>query len=79
MCEPRHWTSSYQDGNPPPSFVKIDIEGAESAALRSGFEVIAQHRPIFMIEAQPRGGPCRRYDTEELWIHRSSNRERQGG
>lgn len=39
-----------QDGNPQPSFVKIDFEGAESAALRSGFEVIAQHRPIFMIE-----------------------------
>jgi FkbM family methyltransferase len=40
----------FQDHNAPPDFVKVDIEGAESAALRGGLGVIAQHRPIFMIE-----------------------------
>ena len=38
------------DGNAPPSFVKIDIEGGESAALRGSLGVIEQYRPIFMIE-----------------------------
>lgn len=40
----------FQEGHAPPSFVKIDIEGAESAALRGSLGVIAQYRPIFLIE-----------------------------
>lgn len=39
-----------EDGNVPPGFVKIDIEGGESAALRGCLRVIAQFRPIFIIE-----------------------------
>jgi FkbM family methyltransferase len=38
------------DGNAPPGFVKIDIEGAESAALQGCIGVIEQHQPILMIE-----------------------------
>lgn len=39
-----------QDGNVPPTFIKIDIEGAESAALRGGSEMIARYRPVLLIE-----------------------------
>ena len=40
----------FEDGNLPPAFVKIDIEGGEGAALRGCLRVIAQYRPIFIIE-----------------------------
>ena len=36
--------------NPPPGFIKIDIEGAESAALRGAREMIARYRPVLLIE-----------------------------
>jgi len=39
-----------QEGNAPPTFMKIDIEGAESAALRGGREVIARYRSVLLIE-----------------------------
>jgi FkbM family methyltransferase len=39
-----------EEGNAPPTFIKIDIEGAESAALRGGREVIARYRPVLLIE-----------------------------
>ena len=38
------------EGNPPPTFIKIDIEGAEGAALRGASEVLAKHRPTLLIE-----------------------------
>jgi FkbM family methyltransferase len=34
----------------PPAFVKIDIEGAELAALQGAATLIKQHRPILLIE-----------------------------
>jgi FkbM family methyltransferase len=39
-----------QQQNAPPGFIKIDIEGAESAALRGASEVIARYRPVLLIE-----------------------------
>jgi FkbM family methyltransferase len=39
-----------QDGNSPPTFIKIDIESAESAALRVGSKMIARYRPLLVIE-----------------------------
>jgi len=39
-----------KEGNPPPAFIKIDIEGAESAALRGAAELIRLHRPVLMVE-----------------------------
>ena len=32
------------------SFIKIDIEGAEVAALRGGRQTIEQHRPVIAVE-----------------------------
>ena len=39
-----------EEGHTPPGFIKIDIEGAESAALRGGARVIAKYRPVLLIE-----------------------------
>lgn len=35
---------------PPPDLLKIDIEGAETAALRGAREVLSEHRPIVICE-----------------------------
>jgi len=40
----------FTDGNAPPEFIKVDIEGAESAALRGGLQVLARYRPILLVE-----------------------------
>lgn len=40
----------FTDGNAPPDFIKVDIEGAESVALRGGLQVLARYRPILLIE-----------------------------
>jgi FkbM family methyltransferase len=34
----------------PPALVLIDIEGSEIEALESGLQMIAQHRPVLMVE-----------------------------
>jgi FkbM family methyltransferase len=39
-----------KDGNPGPSFIKIDIEGAEGPALRGFSETIGKYMPIMIIE-----------------------------
>ena len=43
-------TFVFKDGNPPPTFIKIDIEGSESAALRGATRLMSQYRPICIIE-----------------------------
>jgi FkbM family methyltransferase len=44
-------TLDAQLGNvPPPSFVKIDIEGAEVAALRGATNLLTEHRPVLIVE-----------------------------
>ena len=35
---------------PPPSFIKIDIEGAEIDCLRGGYELINKYKPNMLIE-----------------------------
>jgi FkbM family methyltransferase len=40
----------FSGGNAPPDFMKVDIEGAESAALRGGHQVLERYRPILLIE-----------------------------
>lgn len=39
-----------RDGNAPPTFVKIDVEGSEGAVLRGATDVILKYRPILLIE-----------------------------
>lgn len=36
--------------NPAPTFMKIDVEGAESRVLEGGLDVLSKHRPDLMIE-----------------------------
>lgn len=37
-------------GNRPPTFMKIDIEGAEGAALNGAKRVLTDHRPVLAVE-----------------------------
>lgn len=43
----------------PPSFIKMDIEGAEPAALRGAAKILRQHQPILAI--------CLYHSQEHLW------------
>jgi FkbM family methyltransferase len=36
--------------NPPPAFIKVDVEGAESRVLQGGLDVLRRHRPTLLIE-----------------------------
>lgn len=45
--------------NPAPTFIKMDIEGAEPAALHGAVRTIAEHRPILAI--------CVYHAPEHLW------------
>lgn len=40
----------YEQGNPPPQVIKMDIEGGEGMALRGMEKILKEIRPIFMIE-----------------------------
>lgn len=39
-------------GLPPPHLIKLDIEGAELAALRGAAEILARHRPAVIVECR---------------------------
>lgn len=36
-----------------PSFMKLDVQGAEEAVLRGGWTTITAHRPVIMLEQSP--------------------------
>jgi hypothetical protein len=38
------------DGAPPPSFLKIDVEGAEGLVLAGARQTIARHTPAMIVE-----------------------------
>jgi hypothetical protein len=42
---------TYNDSITDPVLIKIDVEGAEVPALRSGMELIRRHRPLIIFEA----------------------------
>lgn len=52
----------YPQGNPPPQVVKMDIEGGEGMALRGMEKILANIRPIFMIELHGQEA------AREVWV-----------
>jgi FkbM family methyltransferase len=42
----------YRDGHPPPSFLKIDVEGAEYRVLRGATRVLREHHPVVVAEVR---------------------------
>ena len=40
----------FREGNPPPQAVKMDIEGGEVLALRGMTRLLAEHRPLILLE-----------------------------
>ncbi|MGE3911948.1 MAG: FkbM family methyltransferase [Chloroflexota bacterium] len=42
----------YEDGNPPPDFLKIDVEGAELRVLLGGMRLLAAQRPVIVCEVR---------------------------
>ena len=50
----------YVAGNPPPDFIKLDVEGAEGRALTGARRLLAEHRPGLLLEIH--GEPGR-----EVW------------
>ena len=54
------------------SFIKLDIEGSERAALTGAATVIREHRPIIMIELQPETQSRAGCSATELWDYLKS-------
>lgn len=50
----------YDEGNPPPDFIKIDVEGAEGKTLLGARHLLSDHRPSLLLEIH--GEPGR-----EVW------------
>ncbi len=53
----------FDDGQPPPDLIKIDVEGAEAMVLRGGEAVIAKFHPILLMELH---GPKHAADVWDL-------------
>jgi hypothetical protein len=49
---------------PPPTMIKMDIEGSEHLALRGGREILRKHRPHIALEYHTRDDPGGRIWTE---------------
>lgn len=50
MVTTRRADSLIADGIPAPSFIKIDVEGAEADVLRGAANLLQRHRPVLAIE-----------------------------
>lgn len=53
----------YVEDNPPPDFIKIDVEAAEASVIRGALRLLDEKRPKMLIEVHG-PNPCR--DTVEL-------------
>jgi FkbM family methyltransferase len=45
----------FEQGNPPPGFIKIDVEGAESKVLSGAIRVLKECRPIVLLDLHNEG------------------------
>lgn len=50
----------YAEGNPPPDFIKVDVEGSEGKAIAGAQRLLSEHRPSLLLEIH--GEPGR-----EVW------------
>lgn len=57
----------FQAGNPPPDFLKIDVEGAEALVLQGATRLLADVRPMMIIELHTQEA------AEEVWQIMSPN------
>jgi FkbM family methyltransferase len=57
----------FQAGNPPPDFLKIDVEGAEALVLQGATRLLAEVRPTMIIELHTQEA------TGEVWQIMSRN------
>lgn len=53
-CEATTLDAFVREGNPPPTFLKIDVEGAETEVLAGAVEVLRVHRPMILCETHGR-------------------------
>jgi FkbM family methyltransferase len=74
----------YRDGNPPPAFLKVDVEGAEALVIRGGARTIREAKPVIVAEVRAGDtwnavqeiiGPCG-YTTTVLHGSNSLERDR---
>jgi hypothetical protein len=50
IVEMRVPTTTLDELNFSPDFIKIDVQGAEMAVLRGGYKTISTHKPILLVE-----------------------------
>ena len=59
---------------PPVGFVKMDVEGHEEAVLEGGKRLLAQHRPVWMIEIEEAHNPgsldrlIRHFEAQDYYV-----------
>jgi hypothetical protein len=46
----------YVDGNSPPDFIKIDVEGSEGEAIAGARRLLAQYHPSLLLEIHGKPG-----------------------
>lgn len=53
----------YEDGNPAPAFIKIDVEGAETRVLEGAARLLREAQPAIVVEVR---GPGRWSEVKEI-------------
>lgn len=58
-------TFVYRDGHPPPDLIKVDVEGAEGLALAGMERLLAEARPVLLLEVHGKQA------ARQVWDHLS--------